>query len=161
MTHDTRGTAGDAALFDRLMARVRAGGGGFGHREHVHLTWLAVHRVGMPAALSLVGDGIRRTATATGAPGKYHATLTRAWVELVAHHAGGREPAGGTDGTDGTEGTDGADRLDFAAFADRHAELFDKDLLDRHYRPGTLASPRARAEWVEPDLAPLPRPADR
>ncbi|MFB7471981.1 hypothetical protein [Kitasatospora sp. NPDC056184] len=161
MTHDTLATQDDAALFDRLMALVRAGGGGFGHREHVHLTWLAVHQVGMPAALALVGDGIRRTATAAGAPGKYHATLTRAWVELVAHHAADREPGDGADVPGSADGADGADGAEFADFADRHAELFDQRLLDRYYRPGTLASPRARAEWVEPDLAPLPRAADR
>lgn len=28
--------------FDALMAEVMAGTGRFGHREHVHLTWLAV-----------------------------------------------------------------------------------------------------------------------
>ncbi|MEV6977331.1 hypothetical protein [Kitasatospora sp. NPDC093806] len=130
--------APDAAVFDELMAEVRAGGGGFGHREHVHLTWLAIRRVGMPAALALVGDGIRRVATAAGAPQKYHVTLTRAWVELVAHHDAGPELP------------------DFAAFAARHAELLDKDLLTRHYRPETLATPQARATWTAPDLAPFP-----
>jgi hypothetical protein len=34
--------------------------------------------------------------------------------------------------------------------------LLDKRLLTRHYTPATLASPRARAGWVEPDAAGFP-----
>ncbi len=51
-----------ASAFDALMAEVMAGASRFGHREHVHLTWLAVRRCGVAAAVSLVSDGIQRTA---------------------------------------------------------------------------------------------------
>jgi hypothetical protein len=111
----------------------------FGHRQHIHLTWLAVRRHGTVDAIALVSDGIRRTARYAGAPQKYHATVSRAWVELVGRHA-----------------TDGGD--DFDAFADRHPQLLDKRLLARHYRSATLATAEARSGWVEPDLAPLPGP---
>ncbi|OKJ15749.1 hypothetical protein [Kitasatospora sp. CB01950] len=124
--------------FNALMAEVTATSGKFGHREHVHLTWLAVRRFGMPAAVGLVSDGIRRTARYAGAPQKYHATVSRAWVELVDHHAA-------------EHGDD-----DFAAFADNHPVLLDKRLLTRFYRPTTLAGAQARTGWVEPDLAPFP-----
>ncbi|WP_329376199.1 hypothetical protein OG625_01670 [Streptomyces sp. NBC_01351] len=124
--------------FDTLMAEVTASAGRFGHREHVHLTWLAVRRFGGPEALRLLDEGIRRTATEAGVPEKYHATVTRAWVELVAHHTG---PDGGED---------------FPAFADHHPDLLDKHLLERFYCPGTLAAPHARTAWTEPDLAPFP-----
>jgi hypothetical protein len=124
--------------FDALMAEVTATTERFGHREHVHLTWLAVRQVGVPAAVSLVSDGIQRTARYAGAPQKYHATISRAWVELVGYHAA-------------EHGED-----DFTAFADRHPALLDKRLLARFYRPATLASPQARTGWVEPDLAPFP-----
>ncbi len=69
------------------MAEVMAAAGRFGHREHVHLTWLAVRRCGVPAAVGLVSEGIQRTARYAGAPQKYHATVSRAWVELVGYHA--------------------------------------------------------------------------
>jgi hypothetical protein len=127
-----------AAAFDELMAEVMAAAERFGHREHVHLTWLAVRRFGVPAAVRLVSDGIQRTARYAGAPQKYHATISRAWVELVGHHA-----AHGDDG-------------DFAAFADRNPALLGKRLLTRFYRPATLAGAQARTGWVEPDLAPFP-----
>ena len=42
---------GSAPDFDALMAEVTAAAERFGHREHVHLTWLAVRRVGVPAAV--------------------------------------------------------------------------------------------------------------
>ncbi|MFE7189915.1 hypothetical protein [Kitasatospora sp. NPDC057541] len=135
---EPRPQVADAPTFEALMAEAMATAGRFGHREHVHLTWLAVREYGVPAAVGVVGDGIRRTARNAGAPEKYHATISRAWVELVGHHA--TEPGEG----------------DFTAFADRHPELLDKQLLTRFYRPATLAGAQARTSWVEPDLAPFP-----
>ena len=121
-----------------LMAEVMATAERFGHRQHVHLTWLAVRRYGTEAAVDLVSDGIRRTARYAGAPQKYNATVSRAWVELVGHHA--PQP----------------DTTDFDAFADQHPALLDKKLLTRFYQPSTLAGARARTSWVEPDRAPFP-----
>jgi hypothetical protein len=135
------GPAATEAAFDEMLAEVMAGAERFGHREHVHLTWLAVRRYGTHAAIGVVSDGIRRTARYAGAPQKYHATMSRAWVELVGHHVD-TESAG--------------DVADFAAFAARHPRLLDKRLLGRHYRTTTLAGPQARTGWVEPDLLPLP-----
>lgn len=127
-----------AGVFDELMTEVMASADAFGHRQHVHLTWLAVRRTGMPAAVTVVSDGIRRTARYAGAPQKYHVTVSRAWVELVAHHAA-EDPT-----------------PDFSAFTGRSPELLDKRLLTRFYRSTTLADVRARTGWVEPDLAPFP-----
>jgi hypothetical protein len=130
------------APFDELMREVMAGSGRFGHRQHVHLTWLAVRRYGPGAAITLVSEGIQRTARYAGAPQKYHATVSRAWVELVGHHVAADGPGD-----------------DFDRFVTRHPALLDKRLLTRHYRSSTLASPQARTGWVEPDLAPFPWPA--
>ena len=44
-------------------------------------------------------------------------------------------------------------------FAERFPALLSKRLLTQHYRPATLASHQAKADWVEPDLAPFPWPA--
>ena len=126
---------------DELMQEVMAGAGRFGHRQHLHLTWLAVRRYGTAGAIGLVSDGIQRTARYAGAPQKYHATVSRAWVELVGHHATAPGSAASTD---------------FRGFIERNPALLDKRLLTRFYRPATLASDQARAGWVEPDLAPFP-----
>jgi len=124
--------------FEELAATA---GGPFDHRAHVHVTWLAVREAGMPAAITLVSDGLRRTARYAGAPQKYHATMSRAWVQLVAYHLAQHPGA------------------DFPAFARANPELLDKRLLSRFYRSSTLAGPAARAGWVEPDLAPFPSEA--
>lgn len=124
--------------FRQLMAQATAGAGRFGHREHIHLTWLAVRHSGMPAAISLVSNGIRQTARYAGAPQKYNATISRAWVELVAHHA--------------HDDMDAA----FDTFVARNPALLDKRLLTRFYRPATLATAQARTGWTPPDHAPFP-----
>lgn len=141
--NSTTGTTGttEPDPFGALLREAMTGAERFGHRQHVRLTWLAVRRHGATAALDLIADGIRRTATDAGAPQKFHVTMTRAWVELVAHHAD--------------------DATDFEEFAARHPELLDKELLARHYRPGTLAGTQARTTWVEPDLAPIPQADQR
>jgi hypothetical protein len=124
--------------FEDLMSRATEGSERFGHREHVHLTWLAVRALGAQRAVDLISDGIRRTARYAGAPQKYNATVSRAWVELIAHHDA-EIPIG-----------------DFGEFVRHHAPLLDKRLLSRFYRSSTLASAAARTGWVEPDLAPFP-----
>lgn len=120
------------------MAHVMATAEQFGHREHVHLTWLAVRRHGIPEAIDLISDGIQCTARYAGAPQKYNATVSRAWVELIGHHASE------------------TDEEDFARFADQHPALLDKRLLTRFYHSATLASPHAKQGWIPPDLAPFP-----
>lgn len=129
----------DETTFDLLMGEVMADRSRFGHREHVHLTWLAIRRYGAEAALDLIDRGIRRTARYAGAPQKYHHTMSRAWVELIAYHVAETDLAG------------------FDAFIAHHPALLDKRLLTRFYEPLTLAAPAARSGWVAPDRAPFPR----
>jgi hypothetical protein len=124
--------------FDELMTAAVGAGHRFGHREHVRLTWLAVRRHGTDRAAELISDGIRQTTEYAGRPRKYHATVSRAWVELVGHHALHDAAA------------------DFDTFAARNPALLDKRLLSRFYRSSTLAGAAARTGWVAPDLAPLP-----
>jgi hypothetical protein len=114
-------------------------GQGFGHRQHINLAYLAVHRHGMPAAIEKICTWIQQIAAHDGVPHKYHNTVSRAWVELVAHHVAADSPCTG-----------------FERFARHNPALFDKQLLTRHYRATTLASDQARHGWAEPDLAPFP-----
>lgn len=123
--------------FQELMTQVNTSGR-FDHREHVHLTWLAVRRYGVTEAISLVSNGIQQTARYAGAPRKYNATVSRAWVELVGHHA-----------------EDEGD-VDFDTFAARNPALLDKRLLTRFYHPATLATVESRTGWTPPDRAPFP-----
>jgi len=122
-----------------ILPEITGPGGQFRHRQHIHLAFLAVRRYGMPEATARICDWIRHIAAYERAPQKYHHTVSRAWVEIVAHHVGA-DP----------------DCADFDTFAGRHPALLDKRLLGRHYRSSTLAAGPARSGWVEPDLVPFP-----
>lgn len=136
--HHTATDTGNDPAFTELVAEVMANAERFGHREHLHVTWLAIRRHGVPTAIDLVSKGIQHTARYQGVPQKYNATVSRAWAELVGHHLAER----------------GGD--DFDNFAIHHAALIDKRLLTRFYHPATLASQQARTGWVGPDLNPFP-----
>jgi hypothetical protein len=107
----------------------------FGHRQHINLAWDAVQRYGMPDAIDKVCGRLQQLAAYQRAPQKYHHTVSRAWVELVAHHASAAP---------------------FDKFIADYPALLDKRLLARHYRSTTLASEEARVGWVAPDLCPFP-----
>jgi hypothetical protein len=149
--HDshTHGPDGAHGARDPELAAILPGivgpGGQFRHRQHINLAFYAVRRYGMPDAVGAICDWIRQIATYERAPQKYHHTVSRAWVELVAHHVAADAGA-----------KDRHDPADFDEFARRHPALLDKRLLGRHYRSTTLASERARRGWAEPDLLPFP-----
>ena len=122
-----------------LLPQVVPPGGSFGHRQHIHLAYLAARRHGTSEAVTRISAWIRHIAAYEKAPQKYNATMTRAWTELVGHHVESDRQAS-----------------DFGDFAARHPALLDKRLLSRHYSAATLASSAARTGWVEPDLSPVP-----
>lgn len=122
-----------------LLREVAPDGRRFGHREHVHLAFLAVRQHGTTAAAAKISTWLRHLTAYANAPQKYNATVTRAWTEIVGHHVQ----------ADPSEDS-------FAEFVSRYPMLLDKRLLRRHYSPAVLASPRARQDWVQPDLASFP-----
>ena len=113
-------------------------GESFPLRAHLRMAWLYVTAFGPDEAIQKAAAGIRNLARQNGRPGLYHDTLTRAWVYVVAA-AIGHSPASS-----------------FTRFLALSPQLLDKHLLRNHYSPDLLASPRARATWVEPDLRPIP-----
>lgn len=131
-------TASDDEFLDAVEAATWPGES-FGHREHVRLGWLYLRRHGCEEGYVRIQETIRRYATALGAAGKYHETMTRAWSALV--YAALRE-------------TPGLER--FNTFLEAHPELLNGKLLERHYRKETLESEAARRAWVEPDVSLLP-----
>jgi hypothetical protein len=122
-----------------ILPGITGPGGQFRHRQHINLAFYAVRRYGMPDAVGMICGWIRQIAAYERAPQKYHHTVSRAWVELVAHHVA-EDPG----------------CADFDVFADRNPALLDKRLLGRHYRSSTLAAGPARSGWIEPDLLPFP-----
>lgn len=111
--------------------------GGFHHREHVRVAWWYVRRAPLLAAIERFRTGVLRLAAAQGAAGKYHETMTIAFMLLVY------------------ERTAGAADESWDQFAERNPDLlaWNPSILDRYYRAETLASDRARAMFVCPDRA--------
>ncbi len=134
-------TRDDQAFLDAFEAG-RAPGGAFRHADHLRLAWILVRRDGAVHAEERIAAGIRRFAAAQGKPDLYHETLTRAWVRLVAAAIVDRR-------------SDGS----FEDFLGANAAFLDKGYVLRFYSTEALSAPRARREWLEPDLAPLPHRA--
>jgi len=112
--------------------------GGFHHPEHVRVAWWYARRHSWPLALQHFQSALRRFAAARGKPERYHETITAAFMVLVQERLD--DP--------------GARDLNWDQFASRHADLlaWNPSILDRYYRPETLASDRARRVFLLPDL---------
>lgn len=110
----------------------------FHHADHVRLTWTCLRLYGLVAGGDRVAAAIR-TFAEIHAPGKYHETITRAWVRLVWAAMRG-EPG----------------RERFEGFLVAHPELGDKNRLRDFYSSERLWSDVARGGWVEPDVRTLP-----
>jgi hypothetical protein len=112
--------------------------GGFPHREHVRLTWGYLHEEPTSAVADRLCAALRDYAEHHGAPEKFHHTLTRVWVAIVAD-AVRQHPD-----------------LSFEAMVAACPWLLDKEAPARWYTRARLYSPDARAGFVAPDLEPLP-----
>jgi hypothetical protein len=115
----------------------------FHHSDHVRLAWLLLGEDPLPQALARFSEGLKRFASSLGKAGLYHETITFAYLLLI-HERRMEDPKGAT----------------FEAFAERNPDLFvwPSPLLERYYRPETIASDRARRAFVLPDRL-LPREA--
>jgi hypothetical protein len=111
----------------------------FHHRDHLRLAWLSVRRYGPVEAEARIAEGIQHFAAVHGHAARYHDTMTRFWVRLVAHAVANR-----------------AEIDEFDTFLAAYPMLLDPGLPFRHWRRETMFTPESRAEWSEPDLVPLP-----
>lgn len=109
----------------------------FHHRDHVRMAWLYVRTHGQDAAAVAFAADLRRYAAAKGVPGLYHATITGAYIALIAER-----DAAMPDAT-------------WDAFATAHPDLlaWKPGVLDRYYSAERLWSPAARAQFLMPDRA--------
>ena len=117
------------------------------HRAHVKMAYLYLCRYPFSEALERVRMGIQRLNAANKVPEGpttgYNETTTQAFFQLVAAT---REAYDGTLPTPDGE-----------SFCDAHPQLLTKHILRLYYSPERRGDPRAKTEFVEPDLAPLPK----
>jgi hypothetical protein len=118
--------------------------GAWDHRLHVRTAFLHLTRYELDEAHLRMRAGIIRLNRLHGleeSPTRgYFETMTRAWLCLVQSARARSRPV---------------DSLDLL---ERSPELLDRSLPLRHYSRELLMSVRARAIFVEPDVAPLPVP---
>jgi len=115
----------------------------FSHRAHVQLAYVYLAENHRDLALERYRAALVGFLAHHGIPaGKYHETLTRSWI-LAVHHFMHRSPEAAS-----------ADD-----FIERNPLLLDSKIMLTHYSAGLLFSDAARADFVEPDLDPIPRHA--
>lgn len=114
------------------------------HIAHLTVGAWHVDRYGPAEALTRLRDGIRRLneshGSANTATAGYHETITAAYVTLLAAYLETGPPG-----------------LTLGARVERllASPLAGRDMLLTFYSRERLLSIEARAQWVEPDLAPL------
>jgi len=109
----------------------------FRHADHVHVAWTYLRTLPLLEALERFTAALKRFAAHHGKPGLYHETITWAYVALI-HERIERRPAS-----------------DWEEFCRLNPDLLTwrPSILDRYYRPETLASELARRIFVLPDAA--------
>ena len=105
----------------------------FGHQAHIGVAFQALDSLPFFEALAAFARGIQAAATASGAPDKFNATVTLAFMSLIAERR-----------------ASGIYR-DAADFVARNPDLLSKDLLRRWYSPDLLGSDLARRVALLPD----------
>ena len=117
------------------------------HRAHMRLAFLCLREAPLGAAIARVRRGIQafnaHRGVEEGPLSGYNETTTQAFVRLVAATMAAY---GETFPTPDSE-----------AFCDAHPQLMSRHVLRLYYSPEGRMRPQAKATFVEPDLAPLPR----
>lgn len=111
----------------------------FNHEAHLRLAWIHLHKYGEKQAIDHVCTQIRNYAGSLGAHDKYNVTLTIAAVKAVKHFM------------------DKAQSATFLALIAEFPRLkFNfRDLMAAHYGVDIYNSPKAKQEFLEPDLLPF------
>jgi cellobiose-specific phosphotransferase system component IIA len=117
---------------------------GWRHRDHIRAAYLYLRGHPLDEATNRIRASIQKLNAAHQTPETlergYHETITQAWMRLV-HCA--LYQFGPCDTAD--------------AFLDEQSQLLSKRALLMFYSRDRLMSAEAKARFVEPDLAPLPR----
>ncbi len=106
---------------------------GFTHRDHIAVAHEALQSDEFFAASARVARGLRGLAAKAGAPEKYSATITLAFLSLIAERMVKAEG--------------------LSEFLAANPDLLDGSILRRLYTTARLSDPRAQRYGLLPDLA--------
>ena len=113
----------------------------FDHAAHVRLAYVYLCESPADAAAARMKAALLKFLAHHGVDaGKYHETITRAWIMAVAHFMARSAPCPSA-----------------AAFMAANPELLDSRIMLTHYSARVLFSPEAREGFVEPDIQDIPR----
>lgn len=117
------------------------------HRAHLRVAFLYLRRYGLDEAVTRMRSGIQRFNAASQTPEAvdrgYHETITQAWLHLIWADMPAADPDQSS-----------------VEFVDARPDLGEKRVLLQHYSRERIMSWEAKHQFVEPDLAPLPRPVN-
>lgn len=119
--------------FLRALERCELPAEAFTHAAHVRAGYLYLRAGGFDAALGRMRAAIQRYAAHLGKPDKYHETITVAHLALIHERLSECGDAG-----------------DWGRFQEQNPDLFERDLLLRHYRRSELESGLARQIFILP-----------
>jgi len=127
----------------RFVERFEAGEvdpGSFHHREHLRLAYTYLTTCSRSAARTRMRSQIQSFLERNAVdPGKYHETMTMAWMDAVRHFI---------------ELAVAADSFD--AFVQADPRVLDQSIMLTHYSRETLFSSAARTAYLAPDIDPIP-----
>lgn len=112
----------------------------FDHEQHVRLAWLYLNEHDLEQAFQRYKWSLIKFATAWGYPGLYHETITWCYVSLIDQAMKAvSSPENWVD------------------FRDQNPAIMSKSppIIFHHYSKDLIASKKARASIVEPDIKPL------
>ena len=113
----------------------------FGHRAHVRLAYSYLAEHDTDTAHQLMRRALLGFLQHHGIDiSKYHETITRAWILAVRHFM---ELSPDCESSDD--------------FIEKNPLLLDSKIMMTHYSAEVLFSDEARAQFVEPNLSPIPR----
>jgi hypothetical protein len=118
------------------------------HRAHVRVAFTYLRRHGFDEALRRMRAGVKafnaHNHVPEGPDRGYNETTTHAFLHLIA-------------ATMAAYDGEAFPMADSEAFCDTHPQLMTRHALRLFYSPQRRTDPRAKTEFVEPDLAQLPR----
>ena len=114
------------------------------HKQHIKVAYLYLRRYSLDTAIARMSAGVKKYNAAHNVPEGldrgYHETMTQAWMRLVYFTLCEYGPAENTE-----------------AFYEANPQLSQKKTLRFFYTRETFMSPKAKAEFVPPDLIPFPQ----
>lgn len=122
------------ASMPRQVGETTDGGGRFDHRAHLRAAFTLLREHDFIEALTLFASRLKAVAQAAGVPEKYNATITTAFIALLAERMA-ESPT-----------------LSFDQLMAANPDLLDKTIVERYYAARQLETPQARRAFIMPPL---------